>query len=148
MVKLILFYMNIRCVILHLKKRETNGNRTLVSSVVVRHLSLCATPRFSKKVLTKGCINNSINFESIFLENGWELDPIPLLKYPSGRVLYYEITLLKSVIHNSCTPIVREATATVGKYVSGWKGEFPAPPPNTSWQYTTCNKLSVLFNRN
>jgi len=25
--------------------------------------------RFSKKVLTKGYINNSINFESIFLEN-------------------------------------------------------------------------------
>ena len=68
-VKLILFYMNIRCYITF-KKKETNGNRSLVSSVVDRHLSPCATPRFSKNFLKKGYINNSINFESIFLENG------------------------------------------------------------------------------
>ena len=34
-------------------KKKTNGNQTLTSSVVARHLSPCATPRFSKTVLTK-----------------------------------------------------------------------------------------------
>ena len=31
---------------------------------------------------------------------------IPLLKFSPGRVLYYKITLLKSVIQNSRTPLV------------------------------------------
>ena len=95
-----------------LKRKETNENRTLVSSVVVRHLIPCVTPRFTKKkVLTKGYIYNSINFESTFLENGRESDPIPLLKYSPGRVLNKTKkktkNLLKSVIHNSRTPLVR-----------------------------------------
>ena len=35
---------------------------------------------------------------------------IPLLKYSPGRVLYYKKkTLLKSVIHNSCTPLVSQS---------------------------------------
>jgi hypothetical protein len=33
--------------------------------------------------------------------------PIPLLKYSSGRVLYYKKTLLKLVIHTSGIPLVR-----------------------------------------
>ena len=35
---------------------------------------------------------------------------IPLLKYSPGRVLYFKKTLLKSVIHNSRTPLVRHNT--------------------------------------
>ena len=37
---------------------------------------------------------------------------IPLLKYFPGRVLYYKKTLLKSVIHNSRTPLVSYAVRT------------------------------------
>ena len=107
-VKLILFYMGISCYITKIFFLKDNGNQTLVSSVVARHLCPCATTRFSKTVLTKWWyISNSINFELIFLKNCWEVRPITLLKYSSGTVLYYKTTLLKSVIHTLRTLLYR-----------------------------------------
>ena len=90
----------------YIKKKVTNGNRTLVSCVVLRHLSPCATTRFSKNNLTKGYINNFINFEWIFSKIAEHGTQISLFKYSPGRVLYYKNTLLKSVIHNSRTLLV------------------------------------------
>ena len=61
-----------------------------IKLVVVRHLSPCATTRFSNNVLTKGYINNFINFESIFLENScaWDTNS-------SAEVLSWESTILQ-----------------------------------------------------
>ena len=58
--------MNIRCYIT-LKKQEPNPSLQRGSQA----FRLPALHRASKKkILTKGYINNFINFESIFLENG------------------------------------------------------------------------------
>jgi len=68
-VKLVLFYMNIciYVVILHKKLLKTQWER---NPSLQRSSQACATPRFSKTVLMKWYISNSINFESIFLKNG------------------------------------------------------------------------------
>ena len=48
----------------------------------------------------------------------WTL--IPLLKYSPDRVLYYKKTLLKSVIHNSRTPLVRLSLPFLELFKSLW----------------------------
>ena len=67
-VKLILYDMKIRCYITLKKGNQREQNPSLLrGSQALKPLRYNAL--LEKKALTKGYINNFINFESIFLEN-------------------------------------------------------------------------------